>query len=282
MMKRRLFLLSAGLATCATLTRARDGRRLVVAGGDLTGIVYALGAGDMLVGADTTSTWPEAAEKLPKFGYLRRLSAEGLLSLRPDLAVLRAEAGPPAVIDQLRAAGLDLAIAPAGDSLDVVREKVAFVGRVLGRETSAALLVEQFAARLEAVEADVAKAQMRPSVLFLISVGRGAPMAGGRDTAADAMIALAGGRNAAAALEGYKPLSTEALAALAPDILLLPDHVAAALGGADAARTSPGLTFPIPPKVVVMDGLKLLGMGLRAPEAAEELARALHPELAAQ
>lgn len=280
MMERRSFLLSVGLALCAARGRAET-RRIAVAGGDLTEIVYALGAGGALVGADTTSTHPEAAGALPKFGYLRRLSAEGLLSLRPDLVILRAEAGPPAVIDQLRAAGLDLAVAPAGEGVDVVRRKIAFIGRVLGRETAAAKLTERFDRDLGALEARVARVSARPGVLFLISAGRGAPMAGGRGTAADAMIALAGGRNVAAELEGYKPLSEEALAGLAPDVLLLPDHVAAALGGAEAAPALPGLAISAAPKVVVMDGLRLLGFGPRTAETAAELAEALHPDLPA-
>ena len=60
-------------------------KRVVVAGGALTEIVYALGAQDRVIANDLTSLYPEAATRLPKIGYLRTLSAEGVLSLRPDL-----------------------------------------------------------------------------------------------------------------------------------------------------------------------------------------------------
>lgn len=119
-------------------------------------------------------------------------------------------------------------------------------------------------------------------MLFLISVGRGAPMASGSGTAADAMIGLAGARNAVTGFEGYRPLSTEALIGLAPDALLLPEHAARAVGGGAAALEVAGL-LRTPAgrsgRVVVMDGLKLLGFRPRTPEAVRELARALHPDL---
>ena len=59
-----------------------------------------------LVGVDTTSLYPEAARRLPSVGYARSLSAEGVLSLRPTLIVASEDAGPPAVLRQLSAAGV--------------------------------------------------------------------------------------------------------------------------------------------------------------------------------
>ncbi len=64
----------------------------------------ALGARELLVGVDTTSLYPAAVTRLPNVGYVRQLSAEGLLSLRPDLVLTGSEAGPEAALDQARAA----------------------------------------------------------------------------------------------------------------------------------------------------------------------------------
>lgn len=62
-------------------------KRVVVIGGALAETAFALGGAETpryrLVGADTTCTYPDAAKRLPKVGYQRALSAEGLLSLRP-------------------------------------------------------------------------------------------------------------------------------------------------------------------------------------------------------
>ena len=292
----RRFLLAGSLSTAAiALTglgpfpslasqAGASANRIVSVGGALTEIAFALGAGDRIVGADTTSSWPPEIEQVEKVGYMRRLSAEGVLSLRPDLVLLDDNAGPATAIEQLRAAGVRLAIAPEGTGLDSVVPKIRFVGETLGRATEAEALATRFEEQMDVLQSQLAAIEARPRVLLLISVGRGAPLAAGSDTAAEAIIDLARGRNAVVGLTGYKPLSAEAAIAAAPDVLLLPQHVADSAGGADAVLQRPDLT--ITPagrngRVVVMDSLKLLGFGLRTPEAVAELARALHPEHAA-
>ncbi len=292
----RRFLLAGTLATAGlSLTGLRvlpaladqsgsPAQRIVSVGGTLTEIAFALGAGDRIVGADTTSSWPPEVEDVEKVGYMRRLSAEGVLSLKPDLIMLDDDAGPATAIDQLRAAGVRLAIAPEGTGLGSVVPKIRFVGETLGQASEAEALASRFEEQMDVLQSQLEAIDARPRVLLLISVGRGAPLAAGSDTAAEAIIDLARGRNAIVGLTGYKPLSAEAAVAAAPDVLLLPQHVAESAGGADAVLQRPDLA--ITPagrngRVVVMDSLKLLGFGLRTPEAVAELARALHPEHAA-
>jgi iron complex transport system substrate-binding protein len=286
---RRRALILAGAWGATTLPgagiRAQAVPRLLVLGGDLAEIVFALGAGDRIVATDDTALWPPEAAALPKVGYLRRLSAEGVLSLMPDLVLASPDAGPPGVLDQLRAAGLSIETAPEGQGFEAVAPKIAFVGRALGRETGADALAAQVTQEMAAVEAALESLPDRPSVLFLISVANGAPMASGSGTAADAMIRLAHARNAVEGFEGYKPLSAEAALGLAPEAVLLPDHAAAAAGGGAAALELAGLAQTPAGRagrVVVMDGLKLLGFGPRTPQAVAELARALHPDAAAR
>ena len=77
--------------------QAKAAPRLVTLGGSITEIVYALGAEAQLVGTDSTSFYPPAAAKTPKVGYFRQLSAEGILSLRPDAMVAAQEKARPTV-----------------------------------------------------------------------------------------------------------------------------------------------------------------------------------------
>ena len=81
-------------------------RRIVSVGGALTEIVYALEAQGELVGVDTTSLYPVVAQQLPQVGYARTLSAEGVLSLAPTQLIATEEAGPQAVLRQVRDAGV--------------------------------------------------------------------------------------------------------------------------------------------------------------------------------
>src|SRR5690606_17405686 len=92
--------------------------RLVVVGGALTEIVFALGAGDRVVGVDTSSQHPvDATGKLPKVGYQRQLAAEGVISLGPTKVLLTEEAGPPEAIAQLAAAGVATVSIPGAASI---------------------------------------------------------------------------------------------------------------------------------------------------------------------
>jgi hypothetical protein len=67
--------------------------RIVTIGGPVTEAVFALGAGGRVIAVDVTSTYPAAVAALPKVGYQRALSAEGLLALDPELVVRAALGG---------------------------------------------------------------------------------------------------------------------------------------------------------------------------------------------
>lgn len=256
--------------------------RIVSVGGAVTEIVYALGAGDELVGADTTSMYPAAARDLPRVGYMRQLSAEGLLSLAPTLLLITEEAGPPAVLRQLEATGLKTVLLPGGHQPGAVRNRIEGVARAVGQEARGQVLARQ-------VDDDVArigaalKGAGEPRVLFLLSTsGGGAPLASGRNTAADTLIALAGAVNAVTAYEGYKPLTPESAVTLDPDYILIPNHSMDALGGVEAMAAMPGLkdTRAVREnRIVTMDMLTMLGFGPRIAMAMRQLAGALHPGL---
>jgi len=264
---------------------AAGAERLVALGGDVTEIVYALGAGDRLVAVDATSDHPPAAEALPDLGYFRRLAAEPIVALEPDLVLASAASGPPVVLEQLRAAQVPVAIVPDDAGVDGVVAKIAAVGRALDRDAAADALAAEVEGEVARARERVADLEHRPRVLFVLNVGRGAPLAGGEGTSAAAIIELAGGRNAVGGFEGYKPLSQEAALAAAPDVVLVPDHTAAAAGGPRALLDRPELRHTpaaAAGRVVAMDGLLLLGFGPRLGEAVSALARALHPDLVAE
>lgn len=260
-------------------------RRIVVAGGDLTEIVFALEAEDYLVGVDQTSTWPPQAQGLPQIGYVRRLSAEGILSLDPDLLIAAHDAGPDLALRQLQRAGVMVVQAPDVDGIDGVMAKIALLGEVLNREDDAQALAAQFQADLAAVQAKVATLTRQPRVLFVLSIMGNAPIVGGRDTGADDIIRLAGATNAAAEVSGYKPMGREAILASQPDVLLVMDHHAETFGGAEAILSRP--EFALTPAgqaghAVTMDGLLLLGFGPRTPQAVAQLVQALQPQAAVE
>ena len=280
--RRALFALGAGGALAFSRPAfGQAGERLVIAGGDLTEIAFALGAGERVVAVDTTSMFPAETGPLPKIGYMRQLAPEGILALAPDMVIASADAGPPPTLERLAAAGVRVEVAPEGKDTSVIPAKIAFMGRALGREAEAEALAEAFRARMAALEAALSGIEARPSVMILLAAGRGAPLVSGTGPAAHEIVGLARGRNAVTGYEGYKPLSAESAVAAAPDALLVPDHAVGMMGGVEALLARPEIAATpagAAGRVLVMDGLKLLGLGPRTPAAIADLARALHPE----
>jgi iron complex transport system substrate-binding protein len=255
--------------------------RIVAVGGAVSEIIAALGAAGSLVGVDLTSTYPPTLAQLPRVGYLRNLAAEGTLSLRPNLVLASTEAGPPATLDRLRAAGV--AVHAFAEPLDgeMASDRVLRIAALLGRGETGQTMVERLRIDLAALERWRSQLDRRPRVLFLLSVGQGPLLAGGAGTPADAMIRLAGGTNAAARIEGYKSVSAEAALALAPEVVLTTERTVTLSGGRDAMLALPAIAATPAgraQRVVAMDALYLLGFGPRLPQAVRELGTALHPQ----
>ncbi|MCA9516867.1 MAG: ABC transporter substrate-binding protein, partial [Myxococcales bacterium] len=123
--------------TVQSATPGRDARdvdtsRIVVAGGPLTEIVFALGAGDRVVGVDRTSIFPPEVRALPSVGMFGELGAEGILALSPTAIVATTEAGPAAVLEQLAAAGVDIVRVPDPTRPEDAAERVRALGDLLG------------------------------------------------------------------------------------------------------------------------------------------------------
>lgn len=213
-----LFLSQTTVAEVSNSTQAKKGG-IISIDGALTEIVYALGAQDRLLAVDTTSRYPQAATELPQVGYMRQLSAEGILSLHPELVIASKEAGPEMVFEQLTAAGIKVVRIDAPSSLEGVLLKVKQVAEVLGLENNGAILTEKIQSETEAVLSDIA-GEKSPSTLFLLSASNRGLMAAGQGTKAQALMDMLNVQNAFSH-QGYKPVSAEGALMAAPEIVLV-------------------------------------------------------------
>lgn len=275
---------AAGATDAATLPEPLPpGARLVTVGAALTDTVCELGALDRLLATDDGGHELPETRDLPSVGYARTLSSEGLLALRPDALLVGPEAGPPAVLDQIRATGVPVIVLPLEASEDGACARIRAIARLLGRDQRG----EQLVARLQQDLATLRAALERrdgppPRVMFLYARSSTALHVAGRGTPAEAMLTLAGASNALTGFDGYTVLTSEAAVSAAPDAIVVPARSLEVMGGRAALTAHPGLSLTPAVqagRIIALDDLLLLGFGPRTGEAARLLAVQLDPQL---
>ena len=259
-----------------------DGSRIVTVGGPVTEIVFALGAGDKVVGVDSSSSYPPEVTELPQVGYQRQLAAEGVLAVQPTLILATDEAGPPPAVQQLRDSGVQVVMLKSEPSLEGAISKICGFAKALGLEARGEALAQKVRTQIAEAEALRASLTSKPRVMFIYARGAGALSVSGTNTSAHSMILLAGAENAVTDYEGYKPLTPEAAIAAAPDVLMLLSRGLESVGGIDGLLQLPGLAqTPAGQarRVVAMDDLYMLGFGPRLGSAVLDMTYLLHPEI---
>jgi iron complex transport system substrate-binding protein len=252
--------------------------RIVVSGGSITEIIYALGEEKRIVGVDSTSVFPIQATKKAQVGYVRNINVEGVLSLNPDLLLGEADSGPDKVIQQLKNIGLTTHIFSEEDYFFGIEKKVTKIAKLLNVEQKGHDLNAYINTDRKALRHILSQATTKPSVLFVLSLKAGQPLVAGNGTSAHDVIQAAGGNNVASQhFTGWKPLSTEAAISINPDVIITMGRHGKSQS-VDIAKI-PHFKYSNAVKnnkVLTFDGSYLLGMSPRTPQAVVELAKAIH------
>ncbi|SEK45690.1 iron complex transport system substrate-binding protein [Chitinophaga rupis] len=269
---RPLLILLLGSLFIAASTQAQ--RRIVSLNGTVTEVVCALGFEKSLVGVDVTSTYPASVQKLPKVGHNRNISAEPVLALQPDLILATSNFLAPAVIGQFNATGVKTVVLQQEYSVEGTKKLIREIAAALQATEKGATLCKQLDQQQRALKV-IPQAK---KVLFIYARGAGTMMVAGQETPLDKIITLAGAKNAASGFKDFKPLTTEALVAANPDVILLFDSGLESVGGVTGLLKVPGVqqtTAGKQQKIIAMDGQFLSGFGPRVLEAVKVLSEKL-------
>ncbi|MCL1124531.1 heme/hemin ABC transporter substrate-binding protein [Shewanella surugensis] len=197
--------------------------RLISAGAGITELVLALGGEKNLIGTDSSSQIPAQLAQVTQVGYHRMLSAEGLLSLHPDVLLGSDVMGPEKTLALLRSANVHVVSLPSATNQAGLFNNIDIISQLLGSQQQAEKLKSNITKQLTHIKSNHIKLEQSKQpikVLFmLLQAGRPAKV-GGKGTAADTIIQLAGGENSAP-FSGYKILSQEGILSLQPDVILL-------------------------------------------------------------
>lgn len=270
------------LSTTLSLPLQAAQERIISAGSAVTELILALHAEQSLVAVDVTSQLPEG-QPLPKIGYHRRLSAEGLLALSPTKLIGSDEMGPAPVLQQLKSTGVDIEVVNTQANVDGLKARIDQIATILNKPQEAQQLKSLVDQQVQSLKANQPTEQKKKVLFLLIHEGRAANVAG-TDTTPDAIISLAGAINPAAdKITAYKPLSSESMVEMQPDVILVSGRSFEKLGGPDAIIKMMPLLAATPAgqnkQIMAIDGAALVGgLGLKSLAEAKRLNQLLYTQ----
>ncbi|MFI6279045.1 hemin ABC transporter substrate-binding protein [Streptomyces sp. NPDC050988] len=260
----------------------RDAERIVPLSGSLSEIVFTLGLGDRVVARDITATFAQA-EKLPVVTRNHDVSAESVLSLKPDLVLAETSTGPDEAMGQIRDAGVPVLVVDPAKGLDDVGPRIEAVARALGVPAAGKELTKRSEERIAAVRKDIPKKTDKPRVAFLYLRGTASVyLIGGKDSGATSLLEAAGAVDGGAesGLEkDFTTITTEALAEAAPDAILVMSKGLESVGGIDGLVKIPGVAQTpagMERRVVSIEDGVLLNYGPRTDEVLKSLVDQLY------
>ncbi len=270
------------LSTALSMPLQAAQERIISAGSAVTELILALHAEQSLIAVDVTSQLPEG-QQLPKIGYHRRLSAEGLLALSPTTLIGSDEMGPAPVLQQLKSTGVDIEVVNTQANVDGLKARIDQIAAILNKPQEAQQLKSLVDQQVQSLKANQPTNQKKKVLFLLIHEGRAANVAG-TDTTPDAIINLAGAINPAAdKITAYKPLSSESMVEMQPDVILVSGRSFEKLGGPDAIIKMMPLLAATPAgqnkQIMTIDGAALVGgLGLKSLAEAKRLNQLLYTQ----
>ncbi|MCX4975055.1 hemin ABC transporter substrate-binding protein [Streptomyces sp. NBC_00620] len=260
--------------------RAAD--RIVPLSGGLSEIVFTLGLGDRVVARDITATFDQA-EKLPVVTRNHDVSAESVLSLKPDLVLAETTTGPDEAMEQIRDAGIPVLVVDPAQGLEDVGPRIQTVADVLGVPADGKRLTQRSEDRIAAVRKEIPAREEHPRVAFLYLRGSASVyLIGGKGSGATSLLEAAGAVDAGAesGLEkDFTAITTEALAQAAPDAILVMTKGLESVGGIDGLVKIPGVAQTpagMERRVVSVEDGVLLNYGPRTDQVLRSIVKQLY------
>jgi len=275
------FTLPDALGGSVTITRKPQ--RIVSLAPNVTEILFAVGAGDRVVGVTRFCNYPPEAKRLPKVGGYTDISVEAVVALSPDLVVV-SRGNPKPTLAALSRQGLTILAAINTESLDEVERAILRIGRATDNEEQARQVCETMQKTLASVQKTVSDVNPRRRVYF---GSLAAPyMAAGPSSFIGECIAAAGGDNVAQGIRGAWPtLSIETIIARDPEVVIEGFHADAAGGHRDELlkrlRGDPvwsKIAAVREDRVFIMNDDMVHRPGPRLAEAVADMARLFYPE----
>ena len=203
------------------ISYSESNRKIITIGGSVTEIVFELGLGDEVIAVDQSSVSPSIVTELPQVGYIRMISAEGILSLNPNIILTTTDIGPPKVVDQLKQSGVEFYIYDSAYSLEGIISLIKNISNDLKINNKGLELINEVNNIDRKIEKLKNNKKSQPKMVFFMNPSIGSFTAAGASTKADYFIKYLGGDNVFSnQFKKYSKVTKENIVNLNPDIIL--------------------------------------------------------------
>ncbi|MGA0784792.1 MAG: heme/hemin ABC transporter substrate-binding protein [Ilumatobacteraceae bacterium] len=258
-----------------------DSSRIIVLNEAIAEIVVSLGMQDFIIGRDATTTLASLAD-VEEVSNGHDISAESVLSLRPSVVIGDTRTGPPEALQQLRAAGVAVLVAPEVWTLSDLPSRVEMIAGALGIPRAGDRLVDLTQRAIDDALRGVGAYADVLRVAFLYVRGTASVyLLGGTGSGADELVAATGAVDVGAlnGLSAFTPLTAEAIVQADPDVLLVMTRGLDSVGGIDGLLALPGVSSTraaATRAVIAVDDDLLLSFGPRTGALIARLAELLN------
>ena len=258
-----------------------DSSRIIVLNESIAEIVVSLGMQDFIIGRDATTTLASLLD-VEEVSNGHDISAESVLSLRPSVVIGDTRTGPPEALQQLRAAGVAVLVAPEVWTLSDLPSRVEMIAGALGIPRAGDRLVDLTQRAIDDALRGVGAYADVLRVAFLYVRGTASVyLLGGTGSGADELVAATGAVDVGAlnGLSAFTPLTAEAIVQADPDVLLVMTRGLDSVGGIDGLLALPGVSSTraaATRAVIAVDDDLLLSFGPRTGALIARLAELLN------
>ncbi len=263
----------------ADCSKAKDTSRIVVAGGSITEILFFLNESQNIVAVDTTSNYPEDAKNYPSIGYVRALSAEGVLSLNPTLIIGENDMGPENVLEQLKKTKIELRVLDEKNSIKGIEDKISCIASIIGKNDNFNKNVrfEKSVSKLKIISKANSKKNIRGLVILMMQGT--SPVVAGRNTSGGDFLKMIGSENTMSSFEGWKPAGKESILLSNPNFILITKRATKNYGSLNSFLKESGIEMTEAARtqsVFSLDGMSFLGFGPRTINSGLEISNKIY------
>lgn len=219
-------------------------KRIISIGPNITETLFALGLGDQIIGRDSASNYPAAAQKIKTVGGAHKFMPEGIIALQPTHVFLDTTRNPhKRLVSALQGAGVAVEGIKVQPSFEGSLASIRQIAKAVDQTEAAEKLIKSIKVKQQKLSERIAKIKSKSKSLFVYARGLKTVFVAGKNTAAEGLFKLAGLQNGISSFDNFRPLTSEAVVTSQAEVIVLFSSGLKSLGGVQNLKKIPGISL---------------------------------------